>query len=91
MARNGMSERSLAGSEAGLPMFGELLRHWRLARRLSQLTLATEAEVSARHLSFLETGRTQPSREMVLRLAGVLEVPMREQNLLLTAAGYAPM
>ena len=91
MARNGMSERSSAGSEAGLPMFGELLRHWRLARRLSQLTLATEAEVSARHLSFLETGRTQPSREMVLRLAGVLEVPMREQNVLLTAAGYAPM
>ena len=93
MARNGISERSIveAGSETGLPVFGELLRRWRLARRLSQLALATEAEVSSRHLSFLETGRTQPSREMVLRLAGVLDVPMREQNLLLTAAGYAPM
>ena len=53
--------------------------------------LATEAEISARHLSFLESGRAQPSREMVLRLAGVLNVPLRDQNLLLTTAGYAPI
>ena len=71
--------------------FADLLRSWRTARRMSQLALATEAEISSRHLSFLETGRAQPSREMVLRLAGVLDVPLREQNALLTAAGYAPV
>jgi transcriptional regulator with XRE-family HTH domain len=71
------------------PRFGDLLRHWRAARRLSQLTLATEAEISSRHLSFLETGRAHPSREMVLLLARVLDVPLREQNVLLTSAGYA--
>jgi transcriptional regulator with XRE-family HTH domain len=71
------------------PRFGDLLRRWRVARRHSQLTLATEAEISSRHLSFLETGRAQPSREMVLRLAEVLDVPLREQNALLAAAGYA--
>ena len=73
------------------PVFRALLRRWRLARVMSQLTLATEAEISTRHLSFLETGRTQPSREMVLLLAAVLDVPMRDQNVMLTAAGYAPM
>jgi len=73
------------------PSFGAVLRHWRLARRMSQLTLATEAEISSRHLSFLETGRARPSRDMVLLLAGVLEVPLREQNALLTAAGFAPV
>ncbi|HEU4367010.1 MAG TPA: helix-turn-helix transcriptional regulator [Methylomirabilota bacterium] len=78
-----------AAAETGTPRFGDLLRYWRVARRLSQLTLATEAEISSRHLSFLETGRAQPSREMVLLLAGVLDVPLREQNALLTAAGYA--
>jgi transcriptional regulator with XRE-family HTH domain len=67
-----------------------MLREWRLARRRSQLDLALEAEVSARHLSFLETGRAQPSREMVLLLASVLEVPLRERNGLLQAAGFAP-
>jgi transcriptional regulator with XRE-family HTH domain len=71
------------------PRFGDLLRRWRVARRQSQLTLATEAEISSRHLSFLETGRAHPSREMVLRLAEVLDVPLREQNALLAAAGYA--
>jgi transcriptional regulator with XRE-family HTH domain len=76
---------------ATLPPVGNLLREWRLRRRLSQLDLACEAEISTRHLSFLETGRSTPSREMVLRLAGQLEVPMRERNLLLTAAGYAPL
>jgi transcriptional regulator with XRE-family HTH domain len=72
------------------PSFGQLLREWRAARRRSQLDLALEAEVSARHLSFLETGRAQPSREMVLLLASVLEVPLRERNALLQAAGFAP-
>ena len=71
--------------------FGEHLRDWRLRRRMSQLDLANEAEVSTRHLSFVETGRSVPSREMVLRLAERLEVPLRERNALLVAAGYAPM
>jgi transcriptional regulator with XRE-family HTH domain len=70
---------------------GELLRDWRNRRRLSQLDLALEAGVSARHLSFVETGRAQPSREMVLTLAEHLQVPLREQNALLLAAGYAPV
>ena len=69
---------------------GELLREWRNRRRMSQLDLALEAGVSTRHLSFVETGRSQPSREMVLTLAEHLEVPLREQNALLLAAGYAP-
>ena len=71
--------------------FGEHLRHWRMHRRLSQLDLATEAEISTRHLSFVETGRAMPSREMVLRLSERLDVPLRERNTLLTAAGFAPM
>lgn len=70
---------------------GELLREWRERRRLSQLGLALEADVSARHLSFLETGRSRPSREMVLRLADHLDVPLRERNALLVAAGFAPV
>jgi transcriptional regulator with XRE-family HTH domain len=71
--------------------FGELLRHWRGVRRLSQLALSIEAQTTPRHLSFVETGRSQPSREMVLRLARVLDVPIRERNRLLLAAGYAPL
>ncbi|HEX3576238.1 MAG TPA: helix-turn-helix transcriptional regulator [Rhodopila sp.] len=71
--------------------FGSLLREWRQRRRISQLDLACMGEVSSRHLSFLETGRAQPSREMVLRLAEQLEVPLRDRNTLLTAAGYAPV
>jgi transcriptional regulator with XRE-family HTH domain len=67
------------------------LRAWRLRRRLSQLDLATEAEISTRHLSFVETGRANASREMVLRLTSKLEVPLRDRNALLVAAGYAPM
>jgi transcriptional regulator with XRE-family HTH domain len=70
---------------------GNLLRDWRRRRRLSQLDLACEADISARHLSFLETGRSLPSREMVLRLAEQLEIPLRERNALLVAAGYAPV
>jgi transcriptional regulator with XRE-family HTH domain len=73
------------------PAFGSLLRHWRQARRVSQLRLASEADISGRHLSFLETGRAQPSREMVQLLATVLDVPLAEQNNLLVAAGYAPI
>src|SRR5580704_16264497 len=70
---------------------GPLLRRWRESRHLSQLDLALDAEVSARHISFLETGRAEPSREMLLMLANVLDIPLRERNLLLLAAGYAPM
>ena len=71
--------------------FGEHLRHWRQRRRLSQLALASDAEISTRHLSFVETGRSSPSREMVLRLAERLQVPLRDRNALLVAAGFAPM
>src|SRR5947209_13754702 len=70
---------------------GEHLREWRQRRRLSQLDLALEAEISTKHLSFLETGRSVPSRDMVLHLAERLDVPLRERNMLLLAAGYAPM
>lgn len=69
---------------------GAMIREWRQRRRLSQLELACDAEISTRHLSFVETGRSLPSRAMVLRLAERLEVPLRERNVLLTAAGYAP-
>jgi transcriptional regulator with XRE-family HTH domain len=72
------------------PTVGGLLREWRARRRLSQLELALEADVSTRHLSFVETGRSQPSRDMVVRLAERLDVPLRERNHLLLAAGYAP-
>jgi transcriptional regulator with XRE-family HTH domain len=70
---------------------GDLLREWRQRRGLSQLDLALDAEISARHLSFLETGRSRPSRDMVLNLAERLDVPLRERNLLLHAAGFAPV
>lgn len=70
--------------------FGGLLRAWRLRRRLSQQELSLAADVSARHLSFLETGRSRPSRAMVLTLVEHLDVPLRERNELLTAAGFAP-
>jgi transcriptional regulator with XRE-family HTH domain len=70
---------------------GDLLRGWRRRRNISQLELALSAAVSSRHVSFIETGRARPSREMVLRLAEELEVPLRERNSLLLAAGYAPV
>jgi transcriptional regulator with XRE-family HTH domain len=70
---------------------GPLLRQWRLKRRLSQLDLALDANVSARHLSFVETGRSRPSAQMVIHLAAQLDVPLRDRNDLLLAAGYAPM
>jgi transcriptional regulator with XRE-family HTH domain len=70
---------------------GDHLRQWRQRRRMSQLDLAAEAEISTKHLSFLETGRSTPSREMVLRLAEQLDVPLRDRNVLLVSAGYAPV
>lgn len=73
------------------PRIGDHLREWRQRRRLSQLALAYEADISPRHLSFVETGRAQPSREMILHLAEQLEIPMRERNVLLVAGGYAPI
>jgi transcriptional regulator with XRE-family HTH domain len=73
------------------PGVGPLLRDWRRRRRLSQLDLALEAGVSARHLSFVETGRSRPSADMVLQLADQLEVPLRNRNQLLLAAGHAPV
>jgi len=75
----------------GTPHVGELLRSWRLRRSLTQLELSLGSDVSARHLSFIETGRAKPSREMVVHLADQLDVPLRERNGLLLAAGYAPM
>jgi transcriptional regulator with XRE-family HTH domain len=82
---------STARAEQAKPIhIGGHLREWRQRRHLSQLDLAGEAEISARHLSFLETGRSAPSREMVLKLAERLDVPLRERNVLLVAAGFAP-
>lgn len=80
----------VTGVQLQNPPFGSLMKSWRQRRRLSQLDLALEADVSARHVSFIETGRSTPSRAMVLRLAAALDVPAREQNQLLIAAGLAP-
>ncbi len=79
-----------SASKARPNAFGDHLREWRQRRHLSQLDLAGDAEISARHLSFVETGRAAPSRDMVLRLAERLDVPLRERNVLLVAAGFAP-
>lgn len=73
------------------PAVGPLVRTWRRRRRLSQLDLATEAEISQRHLSFVELGRATPSRDMIMRLAEHLAIPLRERNALLMAAGFAPL
>lgn len=82
---------SARAAEKSQPIhIGDHLREWRQRRRMSQLDLAVEAEVSARHLSFVETGRAAPSRDMVLKLAERLDVPLRERNVLLVAAGFAP-
>jgi transcriptional regulator with XRE-family HTH domain len=75
---------------APVPTIGDHLREWRQRRRMSQLALACEADISTRHLSFLETGRSAPSRDMVLHLAERLDIPLRERNVLLVTAGYAP-
>ena len=71
--------------------FGAQLREWRQRRRMSQLDFALDAEISQKHLSFIETGRSVPSRDMVVRLAEVLDVPLRDRNSMLVAAGYAPL
>jgi transcriptional regulator with XRE-family HTH domain len=87
-----MSGMSSTASTVSVPRpVDDLLREWRQRRRMSQLDLASEAEISTKHLSFLETGRSTPSREMVLHLAERLEVPLRARNTLLNAAGYAPV
>src|SRR3984957_3945158 len=86
-----MISSSCCASNPKKKTFGVLLRHWRAVRGLSQLDLALDADVSTRHLSCVETGRAQPSREMVLRLSEALQVPPRERNALLLAAGYAPL
>jgi transcriptional regulator with XRE-family HTH domain len=82
---------SIIATTSGLRPVGDLLREWRQRRRMSQLDLACEAEISTKHLSFLETGRSTPSRDMVLHLAERLDVPLRARNALLNAAGYAPV
>jgi transcriptional regulator with XRE-family HTH domain len=85
------TQLATASSAKSQPVhIGDHLRDWRQRRHLSQLDLASEAEISARHLSFVETGRAAPSRDMVLRLAERLDVPLRERNVLLVAAGFAP-
>lgn len=81
-------DMSVASSPA--PTVGELLRDWRRRRRLSQLDVSLEAAVSARHLSFVETGRSRPGRDLLLHLAEFLDIPLRERNALLLAGGYAP-
>jgi len=78
-------------SRSARPTIGEQLRIWRERRRLSQLALALQAEVSSRHLSFVETGRAQPGHELILRLAEEPGIPLRERNALLVAAGFAPV
>ena len=71
--------------------FGILLKQWRNRSNLSQLDLSITSQVSQRHISFLESGRSKPSQEMVLQLATVLEIPLRQQNLMLSAAGFSPI
>src|SRR6201992_3856972 len=80
---------TLARSSRPTPV-GQLLREWRERRRISQLDLSIQADISARHLSFVETGRSQPTSGMILRLSEQLDVPLRERNALLLAGGYAP-
>ncbi|MDR6444536.1 transcriptional regulator with XRE-family HTH domain [Paraburkholderia terricola] len=92
----GMDTLSLAQTAPSNPptasrTVGDLLREWRQRRRMSQLLLAAEADISTRHLSFVESGRAVPSREMVMHLAERLDVPLRARNALLIAAGYAPL
>src|SRR3978361_2473148 len=84
-----MNAESAAAAKTQPAHVGDHLREWRQRRHLSQLDLAGDAEISARHLSFVETGRAAPSRDMVLKLAERLAVPLRERNVLLVAAGFA--
>ena len=85
-----MATTKTGGRRSGQAAVGAMIREWRQRRRLSQLDLALEAEISQRHLSFMESGRARPSREMVLRLAEHMAVPLRQRNHLLVAAGFAP-
>jgi transcriptional regulator with XRE-family HTH domain len=89
--RGGADNVAAMATATASPSVGPLLRDWRKRRRLSQLDLALDAGVSARHLSFVETGRSRPSADMVLQLADRLEVPLRNRNQLLLAAGHAPV
>jgi len=86
-----MAESRARSERDRQPPVGALLREWRAARRMSQLDLALEADMSTRHLSYVETGKAQPSREAVGRLADALGMPLRERNALMLAAGYAPL
>ena len=80
-----------AASGVNEATFGRLLKEWRARRGLSQLELALAARTTQRHLSFIESGRATPSRDMVLRISGTMDIPLRQQNALLLAAGYAPV
>jgi transcriptional regulator with XRE-family HTH domain len=91
MAQARSTESPPEARSSGESAFGKALREWRTRRGLSQLALAGDAGISSRHLSFVETGRAQPSREMVLLLVRALDVPLRDRNDLLSAAGYAPV
>jgi transcriptional regulator with XRE-family HTH domain len=84
-----MQQHSNTDSTTLNPSFAKLLKQWRNQKGYSQLDLAVTSQVSQRHISFLESGRAKPSREMVLQLATVLEIPLRQQNLMLTAAGFS--
>src|SRR5215470_18935083 len=86
----GMTTHAMVGRPAGQESFGAELRRWRERRRVSQLELALRAGTTQRHLSFVENGRSVPGREMVVRLAESLDLPLRERNELLLRAGYAP-
>src|SRR3954447_21815170 len=90
-ARRSRGERPMLEVPQHQRPVGELLRQWREHRRLSQMELALQAEISTRHLSFVETSRSTPSRHMVIHLAEQLELPLRERKHLLLAAGYAPI
>jgi transcriptional regulator with XRE-family HTH domain len=83
--------RTRSSAPAATRPVGDHLREWRQRRRMSQMDLAMEADISTRHLSFVETGRSAPSREMILNLAEQLDIPLRERNVLLVAAGFAPI
>src|SRR5688572_29057518 len=78
-------------TSASRPHAGTLLRDWRIVRHRSQLELSVDVGISARHLSYVETGKSQPSRDMMMRLADALEIPLRERNAMFVAAGFAPI
>jgi len=96
-AASGLADASAAGRKAGAASrdryfsdFAAALRYWRDKRGYSQLRLSTESNISQRHISFLESGRSQPSKELILKLGTVLDIPLRQRNVMLLAAGYAP-